>query len=98
MSYILRSIIDAFGRFDPLVAAAPAVVIRAAHDADLPSLHDLAELDSAVPLTGPVLVALVHGRPGRPSPSTTGASSPTPSGRAAPPPSCCACGRRSCKA
>ena len=39
------------------------VVIRPASDADLAPLHDLAELDSAEPLTGPVLVALVDGRP-----------------------------------
>jgi len=39
------------------------VVIRLARDADLPLLHDLAELDSARPLSGAVLVALVDGRP-----------------------------------
>ena len=39
-----------------------AVAIRRARDADLPLLHDLAELDSAKPLKGPVLVALVEGR------------------------------------
>ena len=47
-------------------AAAPAddhVVIRPARDADLAPLHDLAELDSAAPLAGPVLVAVVDGRP-----------------------------------
>jgi predicted methyltransferase MtxX (methanogen marker protein 4) len=60
---MLESTDDVFSRFHPLVAAEPAVVIRAARDADLPSLHDLAELDSAVPLTGRVLVALVDGRP-----------------------------------
>jgi hypothetical protein len=61
-----RSIENMFGRFHPLVAtplAHHAVVIRAASDADLPVLHDLAELDSAAPLTGRVLVALVAGRP-----------------------------------
>jgi hypothetical protein len=61
-----ESIEDVFGRFHPLAAstlAHDAVVIRAAADADLPLLHDLAELDSAPPLTGPVLVALVDGRP-----------------------------------
>jgi hypothetical protein len=60
---MLESITDVFSRFHPLVAAEPAVVIRAAHDADVPSLHDLAELDSAVPLAGRVLVALVDERP-----------------------------------
>ena len=39
------------------------VLIRAASDADLPLVHDLAELDSAEPLAGPVLVAVVDGRP-----------------------------------
>ncbi|HEV7883855.1 MAG TPA: hypothetical protein VGO81_09805 [Solirubrobacteraceae bacterium] len=55
-----------FGRFHPLVAstlAHDAVVIRPARDADLLALHDLAELDSAAPLVGPVLVAIVDGRP-----------------------------------
>ena len=35
------------------------VVIRRARDSDMPLLHDLAELDSAAPLHGPVLVAVV---------------------------------------
>ena len=39
-----------------------AVAIRRAQDADMPLLHDLAELDSCKPLEGPVLVALVEGR------------------------------------
>jgi hypothetical protein len=39
-----------------------AIAIRRARDADVPLLHDLAELDSAKPLQGPVLVALVEGR------------------------------------
>ncbi len=39
------------------------VVIRMARDDDLPLLHDLAALDGAPPLDGPVLVALVEGRP-----------------------------------
>lgn len=38
------------------------VAIRRASDADAPLLHDLAELDSAAPLTGPALVAVVEGR------------------------------------
>jgi hypothetical protein len=37
------------------------VVIRRARDSDMPLLHDIAELDSAVPLDGPVLVAVVDG-------------------------------------
>jgi len=43
--------------------AVDAVVIRPARDADLALLHDLADLDSAPALTGPVLVAVVDGRP-----------------------------------
>jgi len=39
-----------------------SVVIRAARGADLPALADLAELDSAPALTGPVLVAELGGR------------------------------------
>ncbi|HVF79392.1 MAG TPA: hypothetical protein VNA28_13935 [Solirubrobacteraceae bacterium] len=38
-----------------------AVAIRRANDSDAPLLHDLAALDSARPLQGPVLVALVEG-------------------------------------
>jgi hypothetical protein len=66
VSHMWESIDNAFGRFHPLAAstlAHDAVVIRPAQDADLAALHDLAELDSATPLTGPVLVALVDGRP-----------------------------------
>ena len=58
------SIDRAFGRLDPVSAGAVArdvVVIRPARDAELALLHDLAELDSAQPLTGPVLVAAVEG-------------------------------------
>jgi hypothetical protein len=66
VSHMWESIDNVFGRFHPLVGstlARDAVVIRPAHDADLAALHDLAELDSAAPLTGPVLVALVDGSP-----------------------------------
>ncbi|MEA2194154.1 MAG: hypothetical protein QOG42_588 [Solirubrobacteraceae bacterium] len=38
------------------------IAIRRARDGDVPHLHDLAELDSARPLAGPVLVAVVEGR------------------------------------
>jgi hypothetical protein len=38
-----------------------AVAIRRAGDADVALLHDLAELDSAKALEGPVLVAVVEG-------------------------------------
>ncbi|HUR85529.1 MAG TPA: hypothetical protein VMY78_09300 [Solirubrobacteraceae bacterium] len=57
--------IDKMYRSSP-AAAKPAddhVVIRPARDADLAPLHDLAEIDSAAPLTGAVLVAVVDGRP-----------------------------------
>jgi len=46
-----------------LVAGHDSVVIRLARDDDTPQLHDLAALDSAPPLTGQVLMALVDGRP-----------------------------------
>ena len=39
------------------------VLIRMARDGDLPRLWDLAELDSARPLSGPALVALVDDEP-----------------------------------
>lgn len=48
-----------YGRDD---AGAADVVIRPACDADVAPLHDLAELDSAAPLTGPVFVAVVDAR------------------------------------
>jgi hypothetical protein len=57
-------------RFDPRATTAgaseietAAVAIRRARNADLPLLHDLAELDSARPLVGATLVADVNGRP-----------------------------------
>jgi hypothetical protein len=58
------SIDRVFGKLDPVtntVALRDVVVIRSARDADLAPLHDLAELDSAEPLRGPVLVATVEG-------------------------------------
>ncbi len=59
------SIENLFERFHPLTASLvqDAVMIRPARDADLAALCDLAELDGAQPLTGPVLVALVDDRP-----------------------------------
>ncbi|MEA2220304.1 MAG: hypothetical protein QOJ35_2930 [Solirubrobacteraceae bacterium] len=69
MSYALERVIERFaqrmvGR-ETGASAAPshAVVIRPARDADQPLLRDLAVLDSAEPLRGPVLVAVVDGRP-----------------------------------
>jgi len=38
------------------------IAIRRARDTDVAVLHDLAEVDSAKPLAGPVLVAVVEGR------------------------------------
>ena len=38
------------------------IAIRRARDSDTPLLHDLAEVDSAAPLEGPALVAVVEGR------------------------------------
>lgn len=62
----MRATIDRFfGRLDPVAdtqALRDVVTIRPSSDADLAALHDLAELDSAEPLTGPVLVAAVEGR------------------------------------
>jgi hypothetical protein len=58
------SIDRVFGRLDPVtnsVALRDVVVIRPARDAELAQLHDLAELDSAEPLAGAVLVAAVEG-------------------------------------
>jgi hypothetical protein len=59
-----ESIENVFSRLDPVtntVAIRDVVAIRPAQDADLAPLHDLAELDSAQALTGPVLVAAVEG-------------------------------------
>ncbi|HTN24979.1 MAG TPA: hypothetical protein VL120_13380 [Solirubrobacteraceae bacterium] len=55
-----------FDRIDPVndtQALRDVVVIRPARDTDIAALHDLAELDSAAPLTGAVLVAIVDDRP-----------------------------------
>lgn len=38
------------------------IVIRRARDSEMSLLHDLAEIDSAKPLVGPTLVAVVEGR------------------------------------
>ena len=39
------------------------ITFRRSSDADTPSLHELAELDSAPPLEGPVLMAELDSRP-----------------------------------
>ena len=66
MLHHLEHMIGRFNAHAEPVLAAPvehhAVAIRRAHDADVPLLHDLAELDSCKPLAGPVLVAVVQGR------------------------------------
>ena len=66
MSYTSQGLVQRFsfgGRARAPVKAGRDVVIRAARDADEPLLRDLAQLDSARPLDGPVLVAFVDGRP-----------------------------------
>jgi len=65
MLHHLEHLIDRFNSH-PATESEPAgehltVVIRRAHDDDLPLLHDLAELDSCAPLEGPALVAVVEG-------------------------------------
>jgi hypothetical protein len=68
MSYTLERLIDRFAQRDvarttsPSAATSRTVVIRPARDADLTQLHDLAALDSAAPLAGAALVAVVDGR------------------------------------
>jgi hypothetical protein len=62
----LRYLVDRF-YLQPVAAvdagrARYPVAIRRARDSDVPLLHDLAETDSAAPLAGPVLVAVVEGR------------------------------------
>ena len=67
MSYALERLIDRFAQRDVArttsrsAATDHAVVIRPARDADLPLLHDLAQLDAAAALHGPALVAVVDG-------------------------------------
>lgn len=66
MLYRLESMIDRFAarparRFET-PAEHLAIAIRRAQPADAPLLRDLAALDSAKPLEGPVLVAVVEGR------------------------------------
>ena len=69
MSYAMERMIERFAQRSvsraPLdvTASSPSLVIRVARDADLPGLHDLAELDSSAPLAGAALVAIVDGRP-----------------------------------
>lgn len=62
MSYLRPNIAQLLSRgTTPVRRGTPMVAIRPARDADLPALYDLAELDAARPLHGPVLVALVDG-------------------------------------
>jgi len=51
----------------PVAVAEPGrehypIAIRRAADSDVPVLHNLAEVDSAAPLEGAVLVAIIEGR------------------------------------
>ena len=66
MYHHLEHMIDRFNRRSTLAAESPAeqlaIAIRRAGIADAASLRELAELDSAAPLEGPVLVAVVEGR------------------------------------
>lgn len=65
MSYALKRIVSWFAGRDvartPPPEAVASVVIRPARDADAAELRDLALLDSAAPLSGPALVAVVDG-------------------------------------
>lgn len=66
MSYTSQGLVQRFafgGRARAPVEPGRDVVIRAARDADEPLLRELAQLDSARPLAGPVLIAVVDGRP-----------------------------------
>jgi len=68
MSYAMERLIESFAQRDvrratsDSGAAARAVVIRPARDQDATALADLAALDTARPLTGPALVAVVEDR------------------------------------
>jgi len=66
MLHHLEYLINRF-YLQPVAVAEPGreqypIAIRRARDTDTPVLHDLAEVDSAAPLGGPVLVAVVEGR------------------------------------
>ena len=68
MSYTLERLIDSFAQRDVRRATidngatARAVVIRPAREQDAAALADLAALDTAPPLAGPALVAVVEDR------------------------------------
>lgn len=66
MLHYLAYMINRFSS-QPVALAEPGraqypIVIRRARDSELALLHDLAAIDSAEPLEGPVLVAVVEGR------------------------------------
>lgn len=66
MLHHLAYMINRFG-LQPVALVEPGraqypVAIRRAHDSDVPVLRDLAALDSAAPLAGPALVAVIEGR------------------------------------
>lgn len=62
LEHLTRSFSSRPGGADDPAVGHLTVAIRRAHDGDVALLHDLAELDSAKPLHGPVLVAVVEGR------------------------------------
>ena len=66
MLHHLEYMIDRF-YLQPVALVEPGraqypIAIRRARESDTPVLHDLAALDCAQPLSGPVLVAVVEGR------------------------------------
>ena len=66
MLHHLEYMINRF-HLQPVALAEPGqaqypIAIRRARDSDMPLLHDLAAVDSAAPLEGPALVAVVEGR------------------------------------
>ena len=66
MLHHMEYMINRFGQQPVALGAAGRaqypIAIRRARDSEMPLLHDLAEIDSAKPLEGPVLVAVVEGR------------------------------------
>jgi hypothetical protein len=64
MSYALESLIERFAQREVArTTTGHAVIIRTAREDEAALLRDLAVLDSAEPLQGPALVAVVDGRP-----------------------------------
>jgi len=63
IAYLVTQSSQSLAAYDTRLTSTDTVVIRPARDADLPLLRELAALDSARPLSGAALVALVEGRP-----------------------------------